>query len=64
MPRAIYEYTKTILQKVSFDTSLFCKEVKKAANLLLPHELEELRLWLLQYTREKPELTACLTHLG
>lgn len=64
MPRAVYEYTKTVLQKVSFDATLFCRELKKAAKLLLPHELEELRVWLLQLTREKPELTKCLLCLG
>ncbi|MCB0375304.1 MAG: hypothetical protein KDD04_05235 [Sinomicrobium sp.] len=64
MSRPIYDYTKTILQKVSFDPSLFRKELEKAARLLLPHELEELHLWLLQFTREKPELSGCLIYLN
>jgi DNA replication protein DnaD len=59
MPRAIYEYTKTVLKKVSFDTELFCKELTKAVKLLLPFEIEELRLWLLRFTANKPELTVC-----
>ena len=41
MARAMYEYTKTVLNKVSFDATLFCKEVEKAVRRLLPHELEE-----------------------
>ena len=40
------EYTKTVLQKVSFDATLFCKELKKAIVNLLPKEIEELKLWL------------------
>ena len=32
MSRAMFEYTKTILQKVSFDVVLFCKEVEKAVD--------------------------------
>ena len=63
MARPIYEYTKTVLQKVSFDPSLFCKELEKAAKLLLPHELEDLHLWVLQFTEERPELTQCLVYL-
>ena len=63
MPRPIYDYTKTILQKVSFDTSLFCRELEKAVKMLLPHELEDLQLWVLQLTEEKPELTSCLVYL-
>ena len=44
MSRAMFEYTKTVLNKVSFDPSLFCKEVQKAILRLLPHEIEELKL--------------------
>lgn len=56
MARAILDYTKTILKKVSFDAELFCKELKKAVKRLLPFEIEELRIWLLQFTSNKPEL--------
>ena len=56
MARAILDYTKTILKKVSFDVQLFCKELKKAVKRLLPFEIEELRIWLLQYTVDRPEL--------
>ena len=40
MSRAMYDYTKAVLHKVSFDVSLFCIELKKALTRLLPHEIE------------------------
>ena len=46
MSRAMFEYTKTVLNKVSFDTNLFCKEVQKALQRLLPYEIEELKLFI------------------
>ncbi len=61
MARAIFEYTKTVLKKVSFDATLFCKELEKALNRLLPFEIEELRIWLVQFTRNKPELYVCMS---
>lgn len=64
MARAMYEYTKSVLQKVSFDPILFCKELEKAAKRLLPYELEELRLWLQQFIQGKPELGQCLVYLN
>lgn len=64
MGRAMLEYTKSILSKVSFDAKLFCREVEKAMRQLLPHEVEELRIWLFTYTKEKPELTQCLVYLN
>ena len=60
MPRATYTYTKSILERVSFDPVLFCKELEKAIKILLPYELEQLTEWLLQFTKEKPELRQCL----
>ncbi len=56
MARAMFEYTKTILKKVSFSSDLFCKELEKALKRLLPHEVKELTIWLKQYTSNKPEL--------
>lgn len=64
MARAMFEYTKTILDKVSFDASLFCREVQKAIERLLPHEIEELRLWIISLTRQNPELNQCLIYLN
>lgn len=64
MARAMFEYTKVVLQKVSFDPNLFCKELEKAVKRLLPYELEELRIWIRQLTRENPELDRCLVYLN
>jgi DNA replication protein DnaD len=61
MPRMIYDYTKSVLERVSFDPALFTKELRKAIKALLPYELEQLRKWLLYFTNEKPELKPCLS---
>ncbi len=63
MARAMFEYTKTVLDKVSFDVTLFCKEVKKAIQRLLPYEIEELKLWIIALIRQNPELNQCLIYL-
>lgn len=39
------EYSKLILKKVSFDSFLFEKELKKSLNYLMPHEIEDLLTW-------------------
>ncbi|SKB81847.1 hypothetical protein SAMN05660776_3146 [Salegentibacter holothuriorum] len=64
MARAMFEYTKTVLDKVSFDPNLFCREVKKALQRLLPHEIEELRIWIMTLTSKNPELNQCLILLN
>ncbi|MFP9113358.1 hypothetical protein ACLI1A_05415 [Flavobacterium sp. RHBU_3] len=61
MPASMFNYTKTVLENVSFDPSLFCKEVEKALKMLLPYELEQLIDWLYKFTTNKPELQVCLT---
>ena len=63
MTRPMFSYTKQILESVSFDPVLFCKEVEKAVKLLLPYEIEQLIDWLQSFTTEKPELQACLTYI-
>jgi hypothetical protein len=63
MARAMFEYTKTVLEKVSFDTSLFCKEVQKAMRRLLPYEIEELRLFIQSLILRNPDLNQCLIYL-
>jgi len=60
MARAIFEYTITVLKKVSFDAELFLKEVEKALNRLLPFEIQELGIWLKKFTSDKPELSHSL----
>ncbi len=64
MARAMFEYTKTVLDKVSFDAVLFCKEVRKALQRLLPHEIEELKIWIISLTKQNPELNQCLIYLN
>jgi hypothetical protein len=39
------EYIKMILDKVSFDSKLFEKELKKGLKELLPVDMKELRNW-------------------
>lgn len=63
MARAMLEYTKTVLQKVSFDVKLFTKELKKAISRLLPYEIEELKRWLQRFILDKPELQQSLVYL-
>ena len=63
MARAMLEYTKTVLNKVSFDTSLFCKEVQKALERLLPYEIEELKIFIRSLVQQNPELNQCLIYL-
>ena len=59
----MFEYTKTVLNKVSFDTTLFCKEVEKAVNRLLPYELEELRIFIQNLIHQNPELNQSFIYL-
>lgn len=63
MARAMLEYTKTILNKVSFDTTLFCREVEKALDRLLPYEIYELKIFINSLIVQNPELNQCLIHL-
>lgn len=63
MARAMLEYTKTVLQKVSFDARLFSRELKKAIERLLPNELVELKQWLVKFVTDKPELQPALLYL-
>ncbi len=60
MARAMFEYTKTILKKVSFSVDLFRKELDKALERLLPSEINELKIWLLKFTANKPKLYSCI----
>ena len=64
MSRAMYDYTKAILNKVSFEVSLFCIELKKALTRLLPHEIEELKIWVHCLIEQKPQLNKCLIYLN
>ena len=59
----MYDYTKSVLNKVSFDVTLFCIELKKALTRLLPHEIVELKIWLNILIEKKPQLNQCLIYL-
>ena len=63
MKVSMFVYTKNILESVSFDPKLFSKELEKALKMLLPYEIEQLTDWLLNYTKQKPELRQCLTYI-
>ncbi len=57
----MFEFSKTILQKVSFDKTLFCKELKKAIKLIQPNEKTLLKVWCLatfgnEYQKEIVEI--------
>lgn len=59
----MFEYTKIVLDKVSFDTVLFCKEVQKALQRLLPYEIEELKIFIESLVQQNPNLNQCLIYL-
>ena len=63
MPRVMFSYTKTILERVSFDPKLFCKELEKALQRLLPYEIEELKIFINSLVQQHPELNQCLIYL-
>ena len=56
MYRMIYDHTKGMIERASFNPDRFMREVRKANRALLPHEIEKLNIWLLHFTEEKPEL--------
>lgn len=63
MARPIFTYTKSILERVSFDRLLFHKELNKAMQNLLPYEIELLLVWLKNFTKNKPELQGIILNL-
>ena len=63
MKSEMLEYTKTILKKVSFDATLFCRELEKALQRLLPYEIEELKIFINSLIMQNPELNKCLIYL-
>jgi DNA replication protein DnaD len=63
MARAMLEYTKMVLQKVSFNMGLFRRELKKASKTLLPYEIEELIIWLREFCKENPKVKTTLIYL-
>jgi len=51
-----YFFYRSILRKVSFDTNLFGKELKKAISVLSKYEGIHLYNWALNFSRSQPEL--------
>tara|TARA_S200000501_G_scaffold151893_1_gene143227 strand:+ start:208 stop:417 length:210 start_codon:yes stop_codon:yes gene_type:complete len=51
-----YFFYKSILRKVSFDTNLFGKELKKAILVLSKYEGILLYNWALTFSKSQPEL--------
>jgi len=64
MSKSMIDYTKSILERVSFDPVLFCKELEKHVKILLTYEFEKLTKWILNFTKEKPELRKCVVYLN
>ena len=62
MARAMLEYTKMVLQKVSFNMGLFRRELKKASKTLLPYEIEELIIWLREFSKKNPKVKTTLIY--
>lgn len=48
-------HTISILEKVSFNKDLFVKEFSKAIKILLPYEIDQLREWIINFTKTKTE---------
>ena len=63
MKKTMFNYTKSVLEKVSFDPELFCKELRKAIDILLPFEIEQLEKWFFEFVKLKPELQHCQVYL-
>lgn len=56
------DYTIFILEKVSFDSLLFSKELQKAMHTLTPEEIEKLKKWFLDYSESHTELNEFKTY--
>lgn len=50
------EYSKVILQKVSFAPDIFSKELKKSIHYLMPAEIKDLAEWLQENFSDRSEL--------
>ena len=49
-------HTIKILEKVSFSKDLFLKEIIKAIEFLLPFEIDKLKEWIADFTKNKSDL--------
>ena len=63
MARAMLDYIKSILTKVSFYPHLFSIEVKKAMQRFVPYAKEELKLFISCLILNNPDLSHCSVYL-
>ncbi len=61
--KTVLNYTKQILEKVSFSVELFSREVKKAFRNLSTEEFQELLIFIKQLIVQKPQLEICLQEI-
>ncbi|WP_410880789.1 hypothetical protein [Myroides sp. DW712] len=54
--RLMFDYTKRILENVSFDSELFVKEFNKALLQMVPYDVDRLEQWVENYVADKPTL--------
>lgn len=60
MARAMLTFSKEVLSKVSFNPDLFTRELNKALQALLPHEVDEIYLYVLELAEYNPALKSSL----
>jgi hypothetical protein len=56
------DYTILILEKVSFDSLLFSKELQKAIHILTEEEIKKLDKWFSDYSKSHTELNHFKTY--
>ena len=56
------DYTIYILEKVSFDSLLFSRELQKAIHILTPAEIQKLGKWFFDYSKSHTELDQFKTY--
>lgn len=56
------DYTILILEKVSFNSLLFSKELQKAIHILTPSEIKKLGKWFLDFSKSHSELQRFKTY--
>jgi len=57
------KHTIKVLEKVSFSKDLFVKEVTKALDILLPYEIEKLKEWIANFTKNKADFEEVLVYV-
>ncbi len=57
------KHTIKVLEKVSFSKDLFVKEVTKALDILLPYEIEKLKEWITNFTKNKADFEEVLVYV-